>query len=65
MQSGHPIRFSYMSDENETKPHKQLTQAIAEQPQEEFISPVNRPSKPETDAEKSTTPTQDHEPPRH
>ncbi len=44
---------------------RRRTQAIAEQPQEEFISPVNHPSKPETDAERSTTPTQDHEPPRH
>ncbi|MBA3385711.1 MAG: hypothetical protein H0T95_03655 [Chthoniobacterales bacterium] len=37
-----------MSDKDEKKEHKQETQAIADQPQEEFISPENIPSRSET-----------------
>lgn len=52
-----------MSSEEKSKEHKQSTQAIAQQPQEEFISPTNLPSKTEEDAE-SSPPAKDHEPPK-
>ncbi len=49
----------------ESDDEKETTQAIASQPQEEFISPVNRPSKPESEAGEDAMPADDHEPPRH
>ena len=53
-----------MSDEedDEKGKHKQSTQAIAQEPQEEFISPENIPTKTEGSP---GTPAQDREPPRH
>ncbi|MEP6956590.1 MAG: hypothetical protein ABI883_07175 [Chthoniobacterales bacterium] len=47
-----------MSDEKEDgERHKKVTAAITDEPQEEFISPVNRPSVSETEPEK---PEPDH-----
>ena len=45
-----------MSDQNEGKEHKQVTQAVADQPQEEFISPENLPSKDVTEVTKEDRP---------
>ncbi len=42
-------RFGGMSEKDKKKEHKQETQAIADQPQEEFISPENIPSRSETE----------------
>jgi hypothetical protein len=38
-----------MSSEEEREEHKQVTQAVAQQPQEEFISADNQPSKDESE----------------
>lgn len=49
--------------EDKSEEHKQETQAIAQQPQEEFISPESIPSKTE-DAAPSAPPAKDHELPK-
>lgn len=38
-----------MSSEKDRDEKKQVTQAVADQPQEEFISPDNQPSKDESE----------------
>ena len=44
--------------------HKQSTQAIAEQPQEEFVAQENIPSKTEAEVSEERSP-KNPEPPRH
>jgi hypothetical protein len=48
--------------EEKRKVHKQVTQAVAEQPQEEFISPDNSPSKDVSEVGESP-PAKDQNPP--
>jgi len=52
-----------MSDKEERDEHKQTTQAIAQQPQEEFIEQENIPSKTEAEVRESDT-SKDRPPPR-
>ena len=63
-QRGAEARLLYMSDKDERDDeHKESTQAIAQQPQEEFIEHDNMPSK--TEAEVREEKSAKSEPPRH
>ena len=53
-----------MSDKDERDEHKQSTQAIAQEPQEEFIEQENIPSKTEAEV-RAREPARKSEPPRH
>ena len=63
-QCGAGARFRYMSDKDERDDeHKESTQAIAQQPQEEFIGQENLPSKTESEVREESG--KKPEPPRH
>jgi hypothetical protein len=53
-----------MNGKDERDDHKQTTQAIAQQPQEEFVEQENIPSKKEAEVSESEN-AKDREPPRH
>ena len=53
-----------MNNEKEREEHKQVTQPVAEQPQEEFISPENVPSKDESEVREKRGPAERKSPER-
>jgi hypothetical protein len=57
-------RFHCMNDKDERNEEKQTTQAIAQQPQEEFIGQENVPSKTEAEVREESG-SGKSEPPRH
>ena len=54
-----------MAHDEKTGREKKVTAATTDAPQEEFISPTNVPSVPESSDQKQQPPREEGEPPRH